>query len=131
MGERVRHRAGNALSDDLGNGAWDVVLLSQLVHHFTDEQNRGLLRRIAAALKPGGVCVLLDVLRPSSPEGGGGVGSVLDLYFAATSRSGTWPLETMEAWQRDAGLAVEKPIHLRSLPGAAMVVARKHPGART
>jgi SAM-dependent methyltransferase len=125
MGQRVSHRAGNALSDELGQDAWDVVFLSQLVHHFTDEQNRDLLKRIARALKPGGVCVLLDVLRPSAPEGSGGIGAVLDLYFAATSRSGTWPLETMQNWQRDAGLTVEKPVHLRTLPGAAMVVGKK------
>jgi SAM-dependent methyltransferase len=125
MGERVRHRAGNALVDELGTNAWDVVFLSQLVHHFTDDQNRDLMRRIAGALKPGGVCVLLDTLRPSSPEGPGGVGAVLDLYFAATSRSGTWPLATMESWQRDAGLTVGNPIHLRTLPGGAMVVGRK------
>jgi len=129
LGERVCHRAGNALRDELGNDAWDVVFLSQLVHHFTDEQNRDLMKRIARALKPGGVCVLLDVLRPSTPEGSGGIGGVLDLYFAATSRSGTWPLETMQSWQHDAGLAAEKPIHLRTLPGAAMVVGRR-PDAR-
>ncbi len=81
--------------------------------------------RIARALKPGGVCVLLDAIRPSSPQGAGGIGAVLDLYFAATSRSGTWPLETMQGWQRDAGLAVEKPVPLRTLPGAAMVLGRK------
>jgi SAM-dependent methyltransferase len=130
MGERVSHRAGNALSDELGQDAWDVVFLSQLVHHFTDEQNRDLLTRIGRALQPGGVCVLLDVLRPSAPEGTGGIDAVLDLYFAATSRSGTWPIETMQNWQRDAGLTVEQPVHLRTLPGAAMVVGRK-PLART
>jgi SAM-dependent methyltransferase len=129
MGERICHRAGNALSEELGVEAWDVIFLSQLVHHFDDEQNRGLMRRIARALKTDGVCVLLDTLRPSSPEGAGGMGAVLDLYFAATSRSGTWPLPTMQAWQRDAGLHVEKPIHLRTLPGAAMIVGRK-PSAR-
>jgi SAM-dependent methyltransferase len=125
MGERIRYRAGNALSEDLGVDAWDVIFLSQLVHHFTDEQNRGLMRRIARALKTNGVCVLLDTLRPPSPEEAGGMGAVLDLYFAATSQSGTWPLTTMQAWQRDAGLRVEKPIHLRTLPGAAMLVATK------
>ncbi len=125
MGERVRHRAGDALSDDLGTEAWDVVFLSQLVHHFTDEQNRELMRRIARALEPGGVCVLLDVIRPASPEAAGGVGAVLDLYFAATSRSGTWPIATMQSWHRDAGLVVERPIALRTLPNAAMVVGRK------
>ncbi|MFN7956455.1 MAG: class I SAM-dependent methyltransferase [bacterium] len=125
MGERVRHRPGNALTDDLGEEAWDVVFLSQLVHHFTDQQNRELVKRIARALKPGGVCVLLDALRPESPEGAGGVGAVLDLFFAATSRSGTWPVATMQSWMRDAGLTIAAPIHLRSLPGAAMVPGRK------
>ncbi len=125
IGERVRHRAGNALSDDLGTDAWDVVFLSQLVHHFTDEQNRGLVGRIAKGLKPGGVCVLLDTLRPSTPGGAGGIGAVLDLYFAATSRSGTWPIEAMQGWQRDAGLTVRKPVRLRTLPGAALVIGRK------
>ncbi len=125
MGERVRHRPGNALTDDLGSEAWDVVFLSQLVHHFTDEQNRALVERIAQALKPGGVCVLLDALRPESPDDAGGVGAVLDLFFAATSRSGTWPAATMQRWEREAGLTVLAPIHLRSLPGAAMVVGRK------
>jgi hypothetical protein len=68
---------------------------------------------------------VLDTLRPSSPEGAGGFGAVLDLYFAATSESGTWPLETIQSWQRDAGLAVHNPIHLRTLPGAALLVGRK------
>jgi SAM-dependent methyltransferase len=124
-GDRVSHRAGNALTDDLGENAWDVVLVSQLVHHFSEEQNRNLVSRVAASLKPGGVCILLDMLRPSSPEGAGGVAAVLDLYFSATSRSGTWPLETLRSWQRAAGLGVERVIHIRTMPGAAMVVARK------
>ena len=125
MGEQVVHRPGNALTDDLGENAWDVVFLSQLVHHFTDAQNRDVMKRIARALKPGGVCVVLDMLRPSSPGEGGMIGAVLDLYFAATSQSGTWPLETMQEWQRDAGLIVERPIHLRTTPGAALLPARK------
>jgi len=127
MGERVRHRAGDALADGLGSEGWDLVFVSQLVHHFTDAQNRNLMKRIARALKPNGVCVVLDTLRPSSPGRAGGLGALLDLYFAATSHSGTWPLATIEAWQRDAGLAVEKPIRLRTLAGAAMVVGRKKP----
>jgi SAM-dependent methyltransferase len=125
MGDRVRHRAGNALTDDLGENVWDVVFLSQLVHHFTDEQNRAVMRSIARALRPGGVCAVVEVLRPASPEQAGGMGAVLDLYFAATSRSGTWPLATMQSWQRDAGLQIESPIHLRTLPGGAMVIGRK------
>lgn len=127
MGDRVSHRAGNALTDELGSDVWDVIFQSQLVHHFTEEQNRDLVKRVAQALRPGGVCALLEILRPATPEGVGGIGAVLDLYFAATSRSGTWPLETMQAWLGKAGLVVEKPISLRTLPGAAVVIGRKPP----
>jgi hypothetical protein len=86
------------------------------------------MTRIAEALKPGGVCVLLDMLHSSVPEDAGGIGAVLDLYFAATSRSGTWSLETLQSWQRDAGLAVEKPVYMRTLPGCAMVIGRRPTG---
>ena len=128
IGDRVSHRPGDALSEELGSSTWDVILISQLVHHFTEEQNRDLIGRIAQALKPSGLCVLLDILRPTSPEQAGMIGAVLDLYFAATSQSGTWPLEAMQSWQREAGLIVERPIHLRSLPGSALIVGRKPAG---
>src|SRR5829696_2518117 len=49
MGEHVVHRAGDALSDDLGTDVYDLVLIAQLVHHFSDEQNRELAARVARA----------------------------------------------------------------------------------
>jgi len=52
LGDRVVHRAGDALTDDLGEAAYEIVLIAQLVHHFSAEQNRDLARRIARALRP-------------------------------------------------------------------------------
>src|ERR671930_412250 len=54
MGDRVVHRAGDALTDDLGTEAYDLVLISQLVHHFDEAQNGELAARVARALRPGG-----------------------------------------------------------------------------
>ena len=125
MGDRVIHRAGDALTDDLGTNEWDFIYVSQLLHHFDETTNREFARRVARALKPGGVFVILEVLRPSSPQDGGQIGALLDLYFALTSQSGTWSIEEMSAWQRDAGLTPRKPIHLRTMPGAAEIVAVK------
>ena len=34
LGDRVAHRSGNALTDELGDD-WDVVFISNVVHHFT------------------------------------------------------------------------------------------------
>jgi SAM-dependent methyltransferase len=125
MDDRVTHRTGNALEDDLGTEQWDVVYVSQLVHHFDEATNRQFVRRIARALKPRGVFVILELLRPSSPRDAGQAGALLDLYFALTSRSGTWSVEEMAGWQRDAGLVPRKPIHMRTIPGFAEVLATK------
>ena len=46
MGDRVVHRAGNALTDDLGAEAYDLVLLAAVVHHFDEATNRELMRRV-------------------------------------------------------------------------------------
>jgi SAM-dependent methyltransferase len=127
MGDRVSHRIGNALEADLGNAAWDVVFVAYLVHHFDDPTNRELARRVARALRPGGVFVIQEVIRPHTPQEAGQTGALMDLYFAVTSESGTWSFEEMASWQRDAGLLPQKPIRFRSIPGAGQQVAVKPP----
>ena len=127
MGERVVHRAGDALADDLGTDAYDVVLIAQLVHHFSDEQNRELAARVARALRPGGVYAILDAFRSPSAKDAGQTGALLDFYFALTSQSGTWSPEEMSSWQRAAGLKPLRPIRFRTVPGLG-IQAAKAPG---
>jgi SAM-dependent methyltransferase len=125
MGDRVVHRAGDALTDDLGTEAYDLVLVSQLVHHFSAEQNRDLAVRIAGALRPGGVYAIFDAFRPASPGEAGQLGALLEFYFALTSQSGTWAPEEMAEWQRQAGLRPRRAIRLRTAPGAGIQAAVK------
>ena len=123
--ERIFHKAGNALTEDLGRAAWDIILVSHLVHHFSDAQNRSLMRRAADALRPNGIVVILDVLRDSSREVGSQTGALLDLYFAITSLSGTFSAEQIAGWLTPTRLGIERIIPLRSAPGISLVVARK------
>ena len=125
MGERVVHRAGDALVDDLGAEAYDLVFNYALVHHFDGEANRDLARRAARALRPGGFLVIGDAVRPRSPQATDQFGAFLDLYFALTSEAGTWTLADMAGWQREAGLRPRKPIRLLSVPGVGLQVAVK------
>ena len=125
MGERVVHREGDALTADLGDAAHDLVLISSLVHHFTEAQNRDLCRRAARALKPGGVLVIQEIIRPSEPGEGGQTGALGDLYFAALSASGTWSFEEIADWQRGAGLTPHKPIRFLTGPGVGQQAASK------
>jgi SAM-dependent methyltransferase len=124
MGDRVALRAGNALTDDLGTDAFDLILMFSLVHHFDDVTNRSLVARAAAALRPGGRMIILEALRPK--PGGHQLGAFFDLYFGMTSESGTWTLGEMAAWQSAAGLVPQRqPFVLRFVQDIGLAIADK------
>jgi SAM-dependent methyltransferase len=125
MGDRVVHRAGDATTDEFGAAEFDLVLIANAVHHFDGPANRDLARRVAHALRPGGFFVILDFVRPRSPNDAGQVGTLNDLLFALTSASGTWSSEELAEWQRGAGLEPRKPIRMRTMPDAVLQAAVK------
>jgi hypothetical protein len=53
------------------------------------------------------------------------MGALLEFYFALTSQSGTWPVEEISEWQRDAGLKPRRTIHFRTVPGVGIQAAEK------
>jgi SAM-dependent methyltransferase len=124
MGDRVKHRVGDALTDDLGVDEWDLIFISQFAHHCDEATNRDLVKRAARALRPGGVLAIQDMLRPSSAKEPMLV-LLSDLYFANASQSGSWSLAEIADWQRAAGLQPLRPIRFRSLPGAGQQAAVK------
>jgi SAM-dependent methyltransferase len=127
LGDRVVHRIGDAVADELGERAYDLVFVSHLVHHFDAATNEKLVRRAARALRPRGVLAVLDVLRPRSPETNSPTGAILDLYFAVTSNSGTWAREEIEAWYENAGLSRGKLLPLQTAPGVTVLTACRAP----
>lgn len=66
LADRVTLRSGDVTRDDLGS-SYDVALLFQLVHYFDDESLEILLRRVVAALRPGGTALILDQMTPAPP----------------------------------------------------------------
>ncbi len=125
LGDRIQHRHGNALTDDLGENDYDIVLLSSLAHHFTDAQNRDLTRRVARALRPGGVFIVNEFIRPEAGAKPELVGSSTDLFYGMTSAAGNYSVAEIQSWFRDAGLTSYKAIGYLTLPGRMQVVARK------
>jgi SAM-dependent methyltransferase len=123
--DRVKYRAGNALKDDLGENEFDLIMINNLVHHFTDGENRILAHKVYRALKPGGIYAIGEFVRQQKPGGGGGVAAALGLYFSLISSSGAWSLEEIRSWQEEAGLKIGEEISLITLPGWKMSIARK------
>ncbi len=119
--EKLSIRAGDVMEEDLGAGLYDFVFLGNVAHHLNDSQNRHLAKKIAAALKPGGVYCILDVARTGQASKKAQAGALLDLYFGLTSQSGTWSIPELASWIEAAGLKPAKPICLRTGPGLVMV----------
>ncbi len=124
MGSRVRHQPGNALTDDLGENQYDIVLLSSLAHHFTDTQNQDLTQRVARALRPGGVFIVNEFIRPEPGANPELVGSSTDLFYGMTSAAGNYSVADIQRWFRDAGLMPYKTIGYLTLPGRMQVVGK-------
>jgi SAM-dependent methyltransferase len=125
LGDRVVHKAGDALTDDLGEAAVDLVFVSNLLHHFEHGQSRELIRRAAHALRPGGVLVIQELFALPAHRRAGQVAALADLYFALTSRAGTLSLDAIAGWQREAGLKPRRPLRFVSFPGAGQQNAIK------
>ena len=128
MGDRVVHRPGDALTEDLGIETYDLIMMFSLVHHFDGATNQSLTARCARALRPGGLLVIGDLMRPESPSKASAMELFYDLYFALTSRSGLWSFEEMADWQRAAGLQPRKPIRLVPGSGPGLQVGERRAG---
>lgn len=132
-GERVTRLAGDALTSDLGRAAWDVIYMANLLHHFDATQIQALAGRVAAALRPGGLWVIQDGVREPRRRSERMSAAIGDLYFALTSASGFWSFAELAEWQRQAGLAPRRPIHLLTAPGQGLQIGVKPghtPGGR-
>jgi ubiquinone/menaquinone biosynthesis C-methylase UbiE len=125
LGERVQHRPGNALTDDFGHEQYDVILMSSLAHHFNDEQNRAVAQKVARALRPGGVYIINEFIRPETGTKPELVGGSTDLFYGLTSTAGNYSVAEIKDWQAGAGLKPHRIINYLTIPGRAMVVAKK------
>jgi SAM-dependent methyltransferase len=59
VSDRFHRLAGDAFKIDYGTG-YDAVLVTNLLHHFDAIANTAMLRKIHAALKPGGIALILE-----------------------------------------------------------------------
>ena len=125
LGDRARLRAGDALTEDFGEEVFDLVFVSNLLHHFEPAQSRDLILRAARALRPGGILVIQELFTPSSGRRAGQVGVLADLYFSLTSASGTLSVDDLASWQSEAGLRPRRPVRFTTFPGAGQQNAVK------
>ena len=102
LADRIAVRQGNVLTAPLDSG-FDLVLISNLLHDFSEAENRGLLRRAHGALRPGGKIVIVEYFLNAAGTlpAEAAVFSLLMYAFTPTGRSYAW--NDVEAWLRGTG----------------------------
>jgi hypothetical protein len=124
MADRVTVQAGNFQQDELGQG-YDLALVFGVLNGEPSEGRPTLLRKVFAALKPGGQIVLrdfvLDPNRAGPPEA-----AIFALQMLLSTESGG--LDTRADWARwlgEAGFLPPQEIELPTWVGSSLTVARK------
>jgi SAM-dependent methyltransferase len=122
MSDRVTHLDGDALTADLG-GPHDVVICYNLVHHLTEAQASGLMKRLHDALRPGGLLAVLDMFS-GSPEQDM-KNAQMGLLFYLTSGGGTYGVTDLSRWLREAGF--DEPSRVSSPAIEQLFTVRRPP----
>ncbi|HUE84480.1 MAG TPA: methyltransferase [Vicinamibacterales bacterium] len=119
----VEHRPGDLMTGDFGTG-WDVVLLSNILHHLTPQLVRSVVARVHDALTIGGTVAIWELERPARskrPSEGDGVA----LFFRLISSAAAYSGEEYKGWLEDAGFTHTKIVRPRLRPGTVLVHARR------
>ena len=126
-GERVSFQVGDMFADELGSG-YDVAMANSICHHFDRERNVVLLKRIRAALAPGGTMAIVEQERPAEGKRGEQIGALTGVLFYVTSRVRTYTGEELASFLREAGFVGVKARRSVMLPGVVVVTGRNEAG---
>jgi len=106
LGVADRHttKPGSAFETDLGKG-YDYVLLTNILHHFDIPTCEKLMRRVHAALKPGGKAITLEFV-PNEDRVTPPMAAAFSLVMLAGTDAGdAYTLAQYEKMFRNAGFA--------------------------
>jgi 2-polyprenyl-3-methyl-5-hydroxy-6-metoxy-1,4-benzoquinol methylase len=112
VAERHEALAGSAFDVDFGSG-YDLVLLTNFLHHFDVPTIEGLLRKIRAALKPGGRVATLEFV-PNEDRVTPPAAAAFAMVMLGSTRTGdAYTFSEYETMFRNAGFARSE---IRTLP---------------
>jgi hypothetical protein len=123
VADRYHTIAGSAFEAEMGAG-YDVVLLTNILHHFDVATCEALLGRVHAALTPGGRAAILEFVpnddRVSPPQ----AATFSMMMLGMTPAGDAYTFRELESMCRNAGFAGAK-LHPLTPHPEAVVVATK------
>jgi 2-polyprenyl-3-methyl-5-hydroxy-6-metoxy-1,4-benzoquinol methylase len=115
---------GDVFAVEFG-GPYDLVLVTNFFHHFDPPTCEVLMRKIEAALVPGGRCITLDYVanedRVSPPTAAG----FAMMMLGTTAAGDVYTFPEYETMFRKAGFASSKLLALTKSPQSVIIVSTK------
>jgi SAM-dependent methyltransferase len=123
VGSRHSTIPGDAFEADFG-GPYDLILVTNFFHHFDPPTCEKLMRRILAALVPGGRCVTLDFVpnddRVSPPDAAG----FAMMMLGTTPAGDAYTFAEYDRMFRNAGFA-SSALHPLTQRAEAVIISSK------
>jgi len=110
---------GSAFEVDLGSG-YDIILIPNFLHHFGPSTNEKLLRKVHAALAPGGIAIAPDFI-PNEDRVSPARDAMFSLQMLGTPVGDAYPFSELEKMFRDAGFARSEMRELAPFPQRLVV----------
>ena len=118
---RHHHMPGSAFEVDFGKD-YDIVLLTGFLHHFDPQTIETLLRKVHAALKPGGRAVTVEFV-PNEDRVSPPAPAAFSMIMLGTTRAGdAYPYSEYDKMFRNAGFTLNE---LRRSPGPQSFIISK------
>lgn len=124
FGVRERWHAldGDAFVTDYGSG-YDLALVTNFVHHFDFDTNAGLLKRVRAALKPGGKMVILEAVVNDDRVTPPGAATFALTMLATTVAGDSYSFRELEALCQGAGFTAVEHHEVPHTPQTVTIAA--------
>ena len=116
----ITYLGGNALTYNYPLHQYDIIFISNLLHHFDLDTAATLCMRAKRGLKPGGIFIIQEFLKPSSlkPDF---AAAALDLYFSLTSSAGCYTLADLLYFIQSSGCVNPKHRKVWQMPGLVQI----------
>ena len=122
VAERYERLQGSAFEVDFG-GLYDVVLLTNFLHHFDAPTCVGLLRKVRAALKPTGICATLEFV-PNEDRVTPPMAAAFSLTMLVSTPAGdAYTFSELEAMHRAVGFRRIKAHPIPNSPHTVVTAA--------
>jgi ubiquinone/menaquinone biosynthesis C-methylase UbiE len=123
MSNRVEFQAGDFLKDDFDTG-YVAALYFNILHNFSEEDNRLVLAKVFDALSPGGVLAVWDMFKEENGERDV-LPALMALHMLVASGGTSYLIEDVDRWLCEIGFRRILHKKTRTLPGYRFIIARK------